>query len=135
MRNLARIVGVLTLGYGTAIVVQPKLMAKPCELTDRNGQVPAQTATMIRALGVRDALSGASLIVAPPGTALAVAGALRSASDVGDGLLLGRSLPSATARKKSAAVAIGWGALSAVAVLLTNAAERAARRRRWLPGR
>jgi hypothetical protein len=129
MRNPARIAGLLTLGYGAAIVVKPKLMARPCELTDSNGAVPAQTATMIRALGLRDAISGASLIAAPTGKALLVAGVLRSASDVGDGLLLSRTLPTPKAKKKAFVVATGWGALCAGAVALTNASAARSRRR------
>lgn len=126
MRVLARIVGLLTVGYSAVIIAKPKVMAKPCQLTNADGSVPPPTDLLIRAIGVRDALSGLALVVAPQGRALKIAGAVRVASDAGDALLFGRMLPSGNARRKAAAAALGWAGICAASVA---AADRHAPKR------
>ncbi len=73
-----------------------------------------------RAVGARDLVSGLAMAMAPTGAGVRLAGAVRLGADVGDALGLGLGLPNGTARKKSATVAAGWGALTALTLLLAR---------------
>lgn len=128
MRAPARIAGLLTIGYSAAIIAKPQVMAKPCGLTNPDGSVPETAGMLIRVIGVRDAVSGLALLVAPPGKALWIAGVVRVASDAGDGLMFGRLLPHADARRKAAAAALGWAGICAASV--AAATPDASKRRR-----
>ena len=112
-RVLPRVLGVLTAAYSVAIIVSPKLLAKPCKLTRADGVVPPEVATVIRAVGVRDAASGLALVTAPAGAALRAAVAVRVVSDFGDAAVFGLTLPDAATKAKAAGVAAVWGTLCA----------------------
>ncbi|MFG2621167.1 hypothetical protein ACGFXC_26475 [Streptomyces sp. NPDC048507] len=103
----ARILGAATFGYGAAILWRPTWLTGPCRLPDGAAQ-----AALTRAIGSRDALIGAAMLVAPPSALRAVV-ATRTAVDFGDALVFGSSLPSRPARAKAAAVALTWACLCA----------------------
>ncbi|WP_241962155.1 hypothetical protein [Rhodococcus opacus] len=73
-----------------AIIVSPKLLAKPCKLTRSDGAVPPGVATVIRAVGVRDVASGLVLTAAPSGAALRAAVVVWVVSDFGDAVVMDR---------------------------------------------
>ncbi len=114
MTLFPRLLGALTAAYATAVLVAPKLLAQPCELTDADGTVSSPVSTLSRAIGARDLLSGLIVSVAPRGNALRAAIAVRAACDLADAAVLGVSLPNAQVRTKAAAVAGGWGVLCAL---------------------
>jgi len=58
-----RAVALLTTVYSVAIVVAPKVLAKPCGLLDAAGAVPPPVAELTRSTGVRDAALALSLAV------------------------------------------------------------------------
>lgn len=102
----ARVMGVATLGYGVAVACRPKVLARPCGLSEQGS-----SSLLIRALGVRDAVIGAAMIAVPEGSALRTAVLCRVAIDAGDALLFGTFLPHPTARAKAASAALAWAAL------------------------
>ncbi|MFR9726331.1 hypothetical protein ACL02R_23640 [Streptomyces sp. MS19] len=110
--RLLRAVGAATAAYGVAVAARPGLLGVPSGLG--NGE-PVRVA--LRPVGLRDAASGAALLLAPRGPALVTAAAVRIASDMGDAALLGRTLPSRSKRRKAVAVSVGWGALSVAGLL------------------
>ncbi|BAH53608.1 hypothetical protein ROP_53610 [Rhodococcus opacus B4] len=105
--------GVSTAAYSTAIIISPRLLAKPCKLTRADDGVPAEVATVIRAVGVRDAASGLLLALAPRGAALRGAVGVRVLSDLGDAAVFGFALPDRATKIKVAGVAAAWGMLCA----------------------
>lgn len=115
----ARILGAATLGYGAAVAWRPGVLLRPCGLPRDEATTP-----LTRALGVRDALIGAAMLLVPP-PALPAAVLTRAASDLGDALTFGFLLPERPARAKAAASALTWAALCAWT--LTGGAEPAPR--------
>lgn len=114
---LTKILGALTASYAAAVLVKPKVLAGPCELTAPGGGVSRSTAALCRAVGVRDLASGLAMVLAPTPGAARLAIAVRVASDLGDTVVFGTSLPSRGARVKAAAVGIVWGGLCAASAL------------------
>ncbi|WP_439082164.1 hypothetical protein [Streptomyces sp. WL006] len=120
--GLVRWVGAATAAYGVGVLVRPVLMARPCGLDGEDGSVPAPADLLIRALGVRDAAIGVTMLVAKDRSVRRAATACRVVADLGDAVLFGTRLPDPAARRKAAAVAGGWGALCAVAGLVSDGA-------------
>lgn len=114
MTFLPRLLGALTAAFGAVVLVEPKLLAGPCELTDTDGSVAAPVATLSRAVGARDLVSGLLMCAAPRGNALRGAIAVRVASDLADGAVFGMGLPNPRARAKAAGIAGCWAALCAL---------------------
>ncbi|WP_370944753.1 hypothetical protein AB5J62_37345 [Amycolatopsis sp. cg5] len=117
MTWLTRTLGLLTAGYGVAVLARPQLLAKPCALTEADGSVPVSVAALARAAGVRDLASGVALALAPAGGPLRLAVALRTAADLSDAVLFGLALPNPTTRKRAAAGAAAWGVLCALSAV------------------
>ncbi|WP_129841361.1 hypothetical protein [Streptomyces sp. RFCAC02] len=111
--RLLRSVGAATALYGVAVIARPGLLGRPSGLGDGE---PVRIG--LRPVGLRDAANGTAMVLAPRGPALACAAALRVASDLGDALVLGRTLPSRPKRWGAVAVSLGWGALSVAGLLL-----------------
>ncbi|WP_433868865.1 hypothetical protein [Saccharopolyspora sp. CA-218241] len=65
MPSLPRVLGALTAAYGAGVLVRPALLAGPCELTDERGATPAGIASLARAVGARDLVSGIAMVTAP----------------------------------------------------------------------
>lgn len=115
--TLPAILGGLTAAYAAAVIVRPKVLAGPCDLTGPGGGLSTGVATLSRSVGARDLASGLAMVLAPTATATRVAIAVRVASDLSDALVLGSTLPTASARRKAAAVGVLWGALCAASAL------------------
>lgn len=115
--GLLRLVGAVTAVYGIAVAARPGLLARPSGLVDRAGRTAPATAISLRPLAWRDAANGIAMAVAPEGAPLKAAALLRIASDFGDAVLLGATLPERDKRLKAVAVSVGWGALSVVGLL------------------
>jgi hypothetical protein len=114
---LARFVGTVTAAYSVVLVIAPRLLAGPAEMTSPTGTVAAPTALAVRAIGARDTIIGIGIILARPGPGMAGMCMLRAVVDLGDAALFGTQLPSTAARLKIGGFAAGWAVLSAVAAM------------------
>ncbi|RZL24871.1 MULTISPECIES: hypothetical protein [Rhodococcus] len=112
-RLLPQALGVLTAAYSAALVLSPRILAKPCKLTKADGSIAPEVATVIRAVGARDVASGLLLAMAPYGPARRGAVAFRAAADLGDAAIFGSTLPGTATRLKVAGFAATWGLLCA----------------------
>ena len=110
--GVLRAVGAATAVYGAVVTARPDWLARPSGLPD-----DPVTRTSLRPLAWRDMAGGLALLAAPEGPALRTAAAVRMAADFGDAALLGATLPGRGRRAGAVAVSVGWGALSAWAVL------------------
>ncbi|WP_410590405.1 hypothetical protein [Amycolatopsis sp. lyj-23] len=117
MPALTRVLGAATAAYSATIIAAPRVLAKPCGLTDATGGVSASVRTLIAGIGARDAAIGLAMLFAPAGKPLQVALAARVASDAADALVFGTGLPDRSARPKVAAFALTWAALCAASSL------------------
>ncbi|MEV8114259.1 hypothetical protein AB0O69_05130 [Streptomyces xiamenensis] len=107
-----RVIGAATAVYGVAVAVRPRLLARPSGL----GQ-DALVDAALRPVGLRDAVSGTALVLAPEGPALTTAALVRIGADLGDAVVLGRTLDGVWRRRGAVAVSLAWGALSIGALL------------------
>ncbi|MFJ6750566.1 MULTISPECIES: hypothetical protein [unclassified Streptomyces] len=103
--------------YGVAVTALPELLARPSGLVNDDGRAEEATRISLRPLAWRDAASGLAMALAPEGPALRTATYVRIASDFGDAVLLGATLPDRDRKVKAVAVSVGWGALSVVGLL------------------
>ncbi|MEV0675087.1 hypothetical protein AB0I60_01050 [Actinosynnema sp. NPDC050436] len=117
MAALTRLLGAATAAYGAAIIAEPKLLARPCGLSDAHGRVEPAVRTLVGGIGARDAAIGLAMVLAPAGTALKWAVAARVVSDAADAVVFGLTLPDRAARRKIAAFALSWAAACAVSAL------------------
>ncbi len=116
MNWFPRIVGLLTALYGVSAVLKPGVIARHGELdspSDRRSAVALLSAT----IGIRDLISGIAIVLAPAGGALLAALGARVTIDAGDAATFGRLLPTRAGRRKVAAIALAWGAVSALAMI------------------
>lgn len=120
MRWPAKLIGGLTAAYSAAIIVSPRLLAKPCGLLEADGSVSRGVAVLARGLGIRDLVSGLAMVAAPTSSAVRVVTMVRVASDFGDAIGLGVALPDAEARRKATIVAGGWGLLTLLAAAVSR---------------
>jgi hypothetical protein len=111
-----RALGLVTAAYGAAIIARPALLLRPSGLLD-DGEPSLSQATVVRALGARDLVSGLAMVTARTPSALRTALAVRVASDLGDTVVLGAALRGRPERAKAVGVAVGWGALCALSAL------------------
>ncbi|GHG02319.1 MULTISPECIES: hypothetical protein [Amycolatopsis] len=117
MPALTRVLGAVTAAYSATIIAAPRVLAKPCGLTTRDGGVTAGVRTLIAGIGARDAAIGLAMLLAPAGKPLQVALAARVASDAADAVVFGTNLPDRAARTKVAAFAATWATLCAASAL------------------
>ena len=113
---IPRTIGVLTALYGLSALLKPGVIARHGELADP-GDRRSGVALLSATIGVRDLVSGAAIVLAPEGGALLAALAARVSFDLGDAAAFGRLLPTPRARRKIAAVALAWAALSALSAI------------------
>lgn len=106
----SRLLGAATLAYSAAVLVDPRVIARPCEMLDGEGRVPPHVATSLRAVSARDAVVSLLMLVAPPGPALRTAVTVRALSDLSDAVAFGAGVSSAS-RAKVAGVPLAWGLL------------------------
>ncbi len=106
----------MTAAYSAALVLSPKILAKPCKLTQADGSVAPGVATVIRTVGARDVASGLFMALAPHGPARRGAVALRAVADLSDAALFGSTLAGTPTKLKVAGFAAAWGLLCAYSV-------------------
>ncbi|WP_229904925.1 hypothetical protein [Lentzea cavernae] len=107
----------MTAVYSAALIISPKILAKPAGLTTAEGEVSRPVGTLVAAIGARDTAIGVAMLLAPPGRSLQVAVAARVAADLADAMIFGFSLPDPSARRKVAGFATCWGLLCAASGL------------------
>ena len=115
MTALPRAVGLLAAAYGVSAIARPDIIRRHGELADTDAVRLLSTI-----VGIRDLVSGVLIVVAPAGGPLTGALAVRVAFDMGDAAAFGTLLPTRRARRKIAAVALGWGALCAATIPLAR---------------
>ncbi|HEX6346032.1 hypothetical protein [Umezawaea sp.] len=109
-----RVLGAATAAYSAAVIARPEVLTTPTGL----GDTPA-THALTAAVGARDLVSGLAVALAPAGAPLRLALLARVAMDVGDAVLA-LSAPDRATRNKVVAVALGWAAVNALALLATR---------------
>lgn len=119
MPSSTSLVGVATTAFGAALVVAPGVLIRPARLADT-----ADTRTLVRALGARDAVMGLALTAAPAGRARRLATAARVLCDWTDAVVFPRALAGRGTGGAVAAAAWGWGALAVGALVLDERAGR-----------
>lgn len=107
-----RAMGVITVGYALYVLAYPEAMTGPTALS--SGEPDAGLATLTRSMLVRDLACGVAMIAVPAGWPLLTALGIRVASDLGDAVIMGTSLPTAEARGSAIAVAGVFAALCAL---------------------
>ncbi|WP_329792828.1 hypothetical protein V1227_13300 [Lentzea sp. DG1S-22] len=112
-----RALGAATAVYSAALVVSPRVLAKPTGLTTSRDEVPAPVRTLVAAIGARDVAIGTAMALAKPGGVLRAAVMTRVAADLADAAVFGLTLPDRTARRKVAVFALCWAALCGVSGL------------------
>lgn len=113
---IPRLLGAVTAGYSVAIAVEPELFLRPTKLIAEGAQPTPGQRALTRAIGGRDLVSGLAMLLAPAGTPLKTAIAVRVGADLADLAVLGSQLPDQDAREKATMVAAGWGALCALSI-------------------
>jgi hypothetical protein len=111
-----RIVGILTALYGASAIVRPDVIARHGELASPDERRSA-VGLLSSVIGVRDLVSGVVIVAAPSGGLLLGALAVRVAFDSGDAVIFGRLLPTPSAQRKIAAIALAWAGISALSMI------------------
>ncbi len=109
-----RALGALTAAYGIYTLVRPHSLARMAGLLSVDRPPSPATRNLGWAIGARDLVSGAAMMLAAPGAPLQTALAVRVACDAGDAIGFGVSVPRSS-RAKVIAVAAGWGLICASA--------------------
>lgn len=115
--RLPRVLGAATAGYGVAVLVAPRILARPVGMQEPDGGLGPAIRVAAGLIGVRDVVVGGAMVLAPAGPVLRAAIVARALFDAGDAALFGLLSPTAAARRKSAAVAGSWSALCALSLL------------------
>ena len=119
MPSLTSLVGAATTAFSAALVVAPRVLIRPARLVDM-----ADTRTLVRALGVRDTVTGLALVAAPPGRARRLATAARVLCDWTDAVVFAPTLSGRGTGGLVAGSAWAWGALALGALVLDERAGR-----------
>jgi hypothetical protein len=107
-----RVLGLLTAAYGAYTLARPESLPRTVGL-DRGERDGAATGRALgRLVGARDLVSGASMVLLPPGPALRTAIAARVACDASDAVAFGSTAPS-DRRALVLGVTTGWALLCA----------------------
>jgi hypothetical protein len=102
-------------------LLRPRVMARQTRQLDVLGLVPPGMVMVSQVIGVRDVISGLSMVVLPAGRSRTVAVALRSTFDITDGLIFRRALADPALKRKVSVVAIGWGVVCAASGIVAAA--------------
>ncbi|MFP5071864.1 hypothetical protein ACLFMI_19650 [Pseudonocardia nantongensis] len=132
---IPRLLGAVTAGYSVAITVKPELFLRPTKLIGEGEQPTTGQRALTMAIGGRDLVSGLAMLLAPGGTPLRTAVAVRVGADLADLAVLGSQLPDQDAREKATMVAAGWGALCALSLPAADLPRKGLRRGAARPGR
>lgn len=107
--------GAVTVGYAALVIINPETMTDAIGLSD--GAADPNTELLTRTMLGRDLACGAAMMFAPAGWPLLTAIGIRVASDLGDAVIMGISLPTSEDRKTALLVAGGYGVLCALSAL------------------
>jgi len=107
-----RLLGALTLAYGAAVAARPQVLTRPAGLESAS-RTSRRARRVARAVGMRDVVSGAAMLLAPAGPPLQRAVAVRVACDLGDVAGFGLASPGARNKAKAVGAAAGWALLCA----------------------
>jgi hypothetical protein len=107
-----RLLGALTLAYGATVAARPTALTRPAGLETAARPSP-RAHRVARAIGLRDVVSGAAMVLAPAGPPLQRAVAVRVACDLGDVVGFGLGSPGAGNKAKAVGAAAGWALLCA----------------------
>jgi hypothetical protein len=107
-----RVLGGLTAAYGAYTLMRPQSLVRAVGLQRVEGPESPFVGNVARAIGARDLVSGAAMVLASPGRPLQLAIGARVACDLGDAIGFGLAAPPRS-KLKVVAVAIGWGVLCA----------------------
>jgi hypothetical protein len=107
-----RLLGALTLAYGAAVATRPQVLTRPAGLETASRTSP-RARRVARAIGMRDVVSGATMLLAPAGRPLQRAVAARVVCDLGDVAGFGLASPGARNKAKAVGAAAGWALLCA----------------------
>jgi hypothetical protein len=107
-----RLLGALTLAYGAAVAARPRVLTGPAGLETAARPSP-RARRIARAVGMRDVVSGAAMVLAPAGRPLQRAVAVRVACDLADVVGFGLGSPGARNKAKAMGAAAGWALLCA----------------------
>jgi hypothetical protein len=116
---IPRLLGALTAAYGAYTLARPHSLARAAGLVTPDRPPSRATRNLGWAIGARDLVSGAAMMLAPRGSALQAALAVRVACDAGDAIGFGVAVPQQS-RAKVIAVATGWGLICAAAFPTTG---------------
>lgn len=109
-----RIIGGLTTAYGLYTLARPHSLARAAGVEPGDRDALRHHRNLGWAIGGRDLVSGAAMVLATPGKSLRAAITARVACDLGDAVGFGL-WASPRSRAKVIAVATGWGLLCAAA--------------------
>jgi hypothetical protein len=107
-----RILGCLTAAYGAYTLVRPHSLMRATGLETGDIPLSQQRTGIGRAIGARDLVSGAAMMLLAAGPPLRAAVVARVVCDVGDAIGFGRSVP-VRFRARVIGVAGAWGLLCA----------------------
>jgi hypothetical protein len=110
-----RALGWLTLGYGAYTFVRPSSLVHAAGLQPRRSAASRAGRTLGRVIGARDLLCGLGMVLAPAGTPLRTAVAVRVLCDLVDVVGFSASVPR-DHRAKVLGAAAAWGALCATSL-------------------
>ena len=116
----ARMIGAATAAYGAAVIAKPSLLTRPTGLSMSDEDVPTAGRVLSRAVGARDLVSGVLMAAAPTAAGVRIAAMVRIGTDITDAVGFGLALPDRAARKKTAAVALGWAVLAGLTMALAG---------------
>jgi hypothetical protein len=117
--SLTALVGAATAVYSAALVVAPGVLIGPSRLADT-----ADTRSLVRAVGARDAGIGLAMMAAPPGRARRLATVARVLSDWTDAAAFAPTLSGRGTVGKVSGFATAWGLLAVGALVLDERAGR-----------
>lgn len=126
MRAL-RVLGLATVGFGALSLAKPEIPARLLGQTDPSGAPQSGAVMTSYVAGVRDVVSGLSLLLLPAGKLRAAAVVARVAFDVGDGLLLPRSIPDPRTQQALRTSAFGFAGACALAGVASGVRSRRSR--------
>ncbi len=106
----ARVFGGLTAAYGLSALLTAAPLTRHGELGDPDDPPPAAK-LLSTTFGVRDVVSGLTILTAPPGRPLRLALAARIAFDAGDAIGFAALGPTAKARAKIGGIAGAWAVI------------------------
>lgn len=113
---IPRLLGLATAGYAASVIAQPRILLRPSGI-DTADEPSAAAATLARAVGGRDLVTGLAMALAPTPAGMRTAIAARVGCDAADVALFAAVLRGRPEQTKAIAVAAGWGALCALSSL------------------